>query len=124
MKRIKLTYGTAMVDDDVSEEVIDALNKLSECAYNIPKENPDKSVGIVAIDSPEKGRLAISMAKFISEYNSPVIFIADEVEKRMDEIKISARPKLEVLPVLRNVLTGEVYSKRSQRRKDQRKKRY
>lgn len=33
-KRIKLTHGSARVDKDVSPETVEALNKLSELAYN------------------------------------------------------------------------------------------
>lgn len=38
MKRIKLKHGTARVNDNVSEETINALNKLSEVAYNMTPE--------------------------------------------------------------------------------------
>jgi len=34
MKRIKLTHGSARVDDNVSQKTIDALNELSKLAYN------------------------------------------------------------------------------------------
>ena len=32
-KRIPLTHGTALVNKDVSQETVEALNKLVECAY-------------------------------------------------------------------------------------------
>lgn len=39
MKRIKLTHGTARVSDNISEQTIEALNKLSEMAYKLePKQ--------------------------------------------------------------------------------------
>lgn len=34
MKRINLTHGTARVDDSCPQKTINALNKLSEAAYN------------------------------------------------------------------------------------------
>ncbi len=34
MARVKLKYGTARVDESVSDETLDALNKLSELAYS------------------------------------------------------------------------------------------
>jgi hypothetical protein len=37
MPRVKLKYGTARVDETVSDETLNALNKLSELAYNAEK---------------------------------------------------------------------------------------
>ena len=34
MKRINLTHGTARVDENISNETLKALNKLSELAFN------------------------------------------------------------------------------------------
>lgn len=36
-KRIQLKHGTALVDENCSQQMIDALNKLSEDAYNNSK---------------------------------------------------------------------------------------
>ncbi len=35
MKRIKLTHGTARVEDNISDETIEALNRLSERAFEM-----------------------------------------------------------------------------------------
>jgi len=41
MKRVKLKHGSARVEDNCSKETIEALNKLSELAFN--KENDEKT---------------------------------------------------------------------------------
>ena len=38
-KRIPLTHGTAVVGKDVSPEVVNALNKMVECAYKQQSES-------------------------------------------------------------------------------------
>ena len=42
MKRIKLTHGTALVGDNVSEETVAALNRMSELVFEL-KPPPDKT---------------------------------------------------------------------------------
>lgn len=50
-KRIKLIHGTARVDENISQDTIDALNRMVQLAYQSTKEKKPKSANQIYNDA-------------------------------------------------------------------------
>lgn len=70
MKRIKLKYGTARVADDISEETVQALEKMAELAYKQADQLIKPNMATILNDGSVEGQ-TFSGIDYIGSYPAP-----------------------------------------------------